>query len=108
MIRQIPLTQVESNYSQTVTLDGEDYTFRFLWNDRDRHWYLTVRDVAGDDILAGIKVVADIPITTHCSDDRIYPGELWVIDTTGAGQDPGLRDFGSRVLLYYVDEEDVA
>jgi len=108
MIRDIPLTQTESNFTKLVTLDGEDYNFRFLWNERDGHWFMTIRTSGGDDIIAGIKVVADIPLVTHDADSRLFPGELWAMDTTGAGVDPGLRDFGTRVRLAYVDEESTA
>jgi hypothetical protein len=108
MIRTIPLSQVESNFDQLVSLDGVDYTLAFLWNERDAHWYMTVRDSAGDDIATGIKVVTDIPLLVHETDDRRWPGVLWAVDTTGSETDPGLRDFGTRVLLRYVDEESVA
>ena len=108
MIRDIPTSTVESNYEQVVTLDGTDFILRFLWNERDSHWYLTIRDSAGDDIATGLKVVADVPFDAHETDDRRPAGQLWTVDTTGVGEDPGLRDLGRRVLLAYVDAESVA
>ena len=108
MIRTIPLPQNESNFDQLETLDGSDYIFHFLWNERNSHWYMTIRDSAGDDIVTGIKVVADIPLVVHETDERLFPGSLWCVDMTGAGVDPGLRDFGTRCQLRYVDEESSA
>jgi hypothetical protein len=88
-------------------LEGVDYTIKGLWNERDSHYYLTIKDASGNDIVTGIKVVADIPFCVHESDDRWFPGVLWVIDSTGSETDPGLRDFGTRVKLIYVDEANV-
>ena len=108
MVRLIPISQNESNITQLSTLDGSDYIFRFLWNERDAHWYMTIRDSASVDIITGIKVVCDIPLAVHEASDDMFPGSLWAVDTTGNGVDPGLRDFGTRVRLIYVDEDDHA
>ncbi len=108
MIRVIPASQTESNFPLVVTLEGQDYIFAYLWNERDSHWYLTVRDSSGSDIVTGIKVVADVPFYVHESDERWPPGDIWIRDTTGSETDPGLRDLGTRVKVVYVDEEDVA
>ncbi len=103
MIRLIPLSQVESNYPLMVTMDDVDFILYLLWNERDGHWFMTIRDSAGSDIVSGVKVVVNIPLVVHETDGRIFPGQLWAIDTTGSETDPGLRDFGTRVKLIYVD-----
>jgi hypothetical protein len=108
MIRKIQTSTKESNYEQVTSLDGEDFILRFLWNERDNHWYLTIRDSAGSDIITGVKLVADIPIASHVADEDMPAGQIWTIDMTGAGADPGLRDLGARVLLAYVEESSVA
>lgn len=107
MIRKINTSISESNYEQLVALDGEDFILRFLWNERDSHWYLTIRDSSGIDIATGFKIVADVPFAVHVASGMMPHGQLWIIDTTLAGVDPGLRDIGGRVLLIYVDLENV-
>ena len=108
MIRFITLPTNESNFEQIMTLDGEDFIVWCLWNERDHHWYMTLRDSSGEDIVSGIKVVSDAPFSVHCSDSRMPLGVLWIVDTTGSETDPALRDFGTRTKLVYVDEESVA
>lgn len=105
MIYNVATSTDKSNYEQVVTLDGEDFIIRLLWNERANHWFMTLRDSAGTDIVTGFKVVADIPFAVHCVDERIPAGQLWIVDTTGAGADPGLREFGARVRLLYADED---
>ena len=97
-----------SNIEAVVSLDGTDYTIRLLWNERASRWFMTIRDADGSDLVTGFKVVADVPFAVHMLPDGLYPGLLWVLDTTGAGEDPGLRDFGSRVVLMYADEDSVS
>jgi len=105
MIYLIPTSTKASNYEQTVSLDGTDYRIRLLWNGRDTHWYMTLRTAAGVDLVTGIKVVANIPFAVHVADSDMPAGQIWVLDTTGGGADPGLRDLGERVVLLYADEE---
>jgi hypothetical protein len=107
MIRRIRTSTKESNYEQVTSLDGVDFILRFLWNERDNHWFLTIRDAAGSDIITGIKLVADIPVGAHLTDERRPEGQIWTVDMTGAGVDPGLRDLGERVILSYVDSVSV-
>ena len=105
MIYLVPLTSSDSNYEQIVTLDGVDYTLRFLWNTRSGYWFLTIRNGDGDDLVTGRKVVADTPFANHDTAAGMPPGQLWFVDLTQQGLPPGLRDLGSRVVLLYVDKD---
>jgi hypothetical protein len=107
MVRFIPTSVTESNYEEIVSLDGEDYLVKMLWNSRDRHWYLTVRDSDDVDICTGFKVVSDFELDKHETDERHWPGQIWTVDLAQTGVDPGLRDLGSRVRLLYIDAEDL-
>jgi hypothetical protein len=107
MIRMIETSVVESNYEQVKELDGTNYTMRFLWNERDNHWYMTLKDSEGTDIVTGIKVVADAPFSVNNVLTDFPPGQIWFIDMTGTSPtpDPGLRELGARVRLFYIDED---
>lgn len=103
----VPTSTELSSYTQRVTLDGREYFMSFQWNQREAKWYLAIADENEDTIVSGIKVVADFPLTRKVADTRIAPGELLAIDFSQTGQDPGLTDFGERVLLVYVEASDV-
>lgn len=107
MIHFIPTSQTESNYRQITTLDGVDYILNFRWNQREGRWYMTL-STASDGVIQGpVKVVADWPLVYPQQDPPLPPGTLLAFDTTGEGIDPGLSDFGTRVRLMYLDEDEV-
>jgi hypothetical protein len=105
--RLIRVTGRTGKFQQAVPLEGETYTFLFRWNDRVSRWFLTIRDDAGADLITGKKMVADVPFHQHGTVEGLPPGEIWVLDLTDSGIDPGLRDLGDRVRLMYVDEDNV-
>lgn len=96
-----------SKFQQVVPLEGVPYTFVFRWNERSNHWFLTIRDAAGADLTTGRKLVASAPIGAHETIDGYPPGTIWTLDLTGTGEDPRLRDLGDRVVMMYVDEDNV-
>jgi len=105
MIRAIPLPQNESNFEVITDLDGTDFRLRFLWNDRLSRWSLTLYDSSGTQIHGAMIVVVDMPIYYRDTSEDAPKGDLYCVDITGEGRDPGLRDLGRRCQLIYVDEE---
>ena len=108
MIHTVLTSAVESWYEQTVTLDGSDYSLRFAWCERERRWYMDLDTASGTRLRSGIKVVAARDLFERLTDDNRPPGRLYCVDRDGTGLDPDLRDLGSRVVLYYIDEADLA
>lgn len=108
MRTRINLPQYKSNFSTLTQLEGTNYKFYFRWNDRIARWFFKIEDSVGDEIMGWTKIVADYPLTSLVTADRIFPGNLFALDTTGEGRDPGLRDLGSRVVLYYIWEGDLS
>lgn len=96
-----------SDYERVVTCDGVDYSIRLAWNQRDRHWYGTLRDASGADIATGVKLVTGTIWLSPLFGD-VPPGAFIVVDRKGQGGDPGLLDFGTRFALYYLDADEVA
>ena len=96
-----------SDYERVLTCDGVDYSLRLAWNQRDGHWYGTLRDAAGADIATGVKLVTGTIWLDPLFGD-VPPGEFILIDRQGKGSDPGLLDFGDRFRLYYLDAEEIA
>lgn len=93
-------------YRQQCTLAGARFTLEFLWNDRDRSWSMGIYD-ASSNLLAAKKVTLDTGMLWRYADPRLPAGELFAVDTSGAQQEPGLYDLGSRVLLTFVPAADL-
>lgn len=89
-------------------LNGTTYTLEWLFNARAQTWTLHFRDANNDPILSGIAVRADYPLLVRTSDTRRPLGQLYVLDTSGQGQDPGPNDLGARHQLVYDDEQEDA
>lgn len=116
---QIIDTSIELNdYRQVTTLDGRDYVLRFLFNEREDKWYLSVADESDVSIVHGIKIVPLVSLLRKVTDARRPPGVLMARDMTGADVDfsagekivdldPGLNDLGGRVLLFYFAEDEL-
>lgn len=102
----LPLRSDLPHYSFTVTLDGGTYGFRFWWNYSCSAWVMDLSDSNGDPIVTGVRVKVDWPLFARYADSRLPPGQLIAQDTTGAQQDPGLEDLGSRVVLLYFTAEE--
>lgn len=101
-----------SSWSQRTALDGTDYTLTFTWSQRDGHWHLDLADAEGGAIRSGMSLVPMVPLLRGLVDARRPPGELIVVDTSGASDaDPGFSDLGApgaRFVLAYVTASELA
>lgn len=114
-------TSIELNdYRQVTTLDGRDYILRFLFNEREGKWYLSVSDESDVPIVNGVKIVPLISLLRKVKDSRKPPGLLMARDLTAADAafdagekvvdlDPGLNDLGEggRVRLFYFTADEL-
>lgn len=83
-------------------LDGRAYLLQGDWNQRESKWYLTIRDPETNETIHGPrKVVANWDLLRTCADARRPLGMLVALDVSGAGDDPGFDDLGTRVILTY-------
>lgn len=99
----IPTSNTDSLYWQTTTLEGRSYELTFRWAERSGRWTLDITH-DGDVLAAGIMLVADFPLLQPYKSDPLLPqGELYALDMSGQGLDPGLRDLGDRVELVYFE-----
>lgn len=90
-------------YDFDVDLEDRSFTLELRWNDRAGAWFLSVYDSAGAPLVSGRRVVLGSPLLGHGVSSALPPGDLLAIDTTDAGTDPGRDDFGTRVVLAYVE-----
>ena len=104
----IPLRDDLPFFDLHVSLDDATYTLQLRWNVREGAWFMDVLDQQGEALLlAGLRLVASFPLTAYVT-DRKPPGDLVVIDTTGAGADPGRADLGTRHALVYFTAAELA
>lgn len=101
----IPVLQ-SLDYSQRVDLDGKAYLFRLYFNTRNQSWYVDISDSTGVLVAAGRRCIISDVLTGQLHHLAIPPGEFLVFDTLNRDKDPGLADFGGRVLLLYVPKAD--
>lgn len=106
-VQIIPTSQQESNYTQVTGLDGRDYVLELRWNQRQGRWYLKISTADDGTIQGPVAVVADWPLVYPGKDLPLPPGCLMAVDTTGQGRDPGLTELGGRVVLVYLDAEEL-
>lgn len=100
---QLPLRTDLTHYDFGITLDGVAYNFELRWNTRDEAWFLDLRLESGEAVYTGIRVVINWPLALRCRHESHPPGQLLAVDTSGKDAEPGIDDFGSRVLLLYYD-----
>jgi hypothetical protein len=111
VIFAIPTDLLESNYPQTSQLDGTSFVLRLLWNARARRWFMTLSDTAGNRLISGRKLCANIVWGKRDVGEDLPPGNIWVrTSTTSSDADPGLRELGigQRVVLMYTDNASAA
>jgi hypothetical protein len=82
-------------YTQKTKLDGRDFVLRFSYNQRIERWYLSIYDDEDTPLRLGLKLIANWELLQHYRyDDRLPPGELWVMDLTPDGSPPTLDELG--------------
>lgn len=100
---RIPIDATRLNYTQVVELNGVNYSMNFRWNDRAAAWFLTLSDAAGNVLVGGQKLTVDwIQFQTNL-DPRLPLGRLALVDTTQAGIEATADNFGTDVVLLYVE-----
>lgn len=105
MILLVPCTpNGAARWTQTTALDGVDYVLTFDWHQRMGRWALSIADASNDPIRVGMILNGRTQLLRGVVDARRPPGELTVVDTTGAYDlDPGWSDLGGRFVLAYYD-----
>jgi hypothetical protein len=86
-------------YIGTVTLDGYVYQLKFAWNLETVKWYLNIEGQNNDVDIKGIALLPGKDLLAQYGYHQL--GQLWVIDNSGANEDPNYDDFGSRWTLEY-------
>lgn len=107
MISILPFQPSIPNYRFETILNDLPYVFDVRWNERDSAWYFDLYEEDTHPIELGIKVVIGTYLGRTSTHPLFARGVLAVIDTSGAYEDAGFDDLGTRVEVRYYDIADL-
>lgn len=100
----IPMKPIAHN-SFSTTLDGDQFIFETIWNDREESWRLSILSGSGVRIVSGLKLITSRTINLEYRYNQTPKGYLiCIINSDGR---PTFDDLGSSVILTYFTAEEV-
>lgn len=102
--QKIPVRSDLPAYEFDITLDGKIYNLSFSWNDRTELWTMDILDETGKDLLLGVSMFTNWDLIGRFRSSELPEKKFFCVDTAGEGKNPGIDDFGSRVILVYGDD----
>lgn len=89
-------------------LDGETFRLLVRYNKRIDSWVLSVFDFEGTAVATGRRITVNNFLFPWLVTSARPSGQLMALDSQDEDSDPGHDDLGTRVVLYYLDAEEVA
>jgi len=86
-------------YEATKNLDGYEYLLTVRWNIYASKWVLDIKGKTNDVDVKGIALLPGKDLFKRYG--YLELGELWVIDNSGANEDPNFDDIGTRFTVEY-------
>jgi len=108
---EIPLlSEKAARWEVRVDLSGKRYCFYVSYNTRQAAWFMSIMDMNGKLLLAGVRLVpgAFFLQKYRASVPELPPGELWLVDVEGkmASAEATRTNLHSRFALVYTIFED--
>src|SRR4030066_242844 len=91
-----PEDEQQPAYDYSITLDGTEYRITVQYRERQDRWYLSLYSAADEPIILGLKLMADRYLLAPYVMAALPPGDLLLLDTTGAGVQCGFDDLGRK------------
>lgn len=103
----IPMDVEDSaHFTQTVSLSGTVFSFRFLWNERDKHFYMDVSTTDGE--RKGVRIVPNSPLLGNSS--VTTDGDFYLLSKDANADEDNIEysQYGTMWNLYWVpfDQEE--
>lgn len=103
----IPMSvEASSHFTQTVSLSGTVFSFRFLWNERDGRFYMDVSTTDGE--RNGIRMVPNSPLLGNSP--VTTDGDFYLLSRDSNADENNIEysQYGTMWNLYWVpfDQED--
>lgn len=92
-----------------IELSGATYFLRMSWNSEGAFWVLGVEDYAHTLILAGVRVVPNVPLLDLWHNRAVPPGDLYAVLLDDTREELLRTDFadGTASLVYLEPGESV-
>lgn len=90
-------------YNGTKSLDGNTYRLSLHWNTYTEKWYLNIKGLNNTVEINGIAMLCGKDLLAQYGYYEL--GQLWVIDNSGANEDPNYLEFGTRWTVEYTPAE---
>jgi hypothetical protein len=104
----IPFQPGIASYQLAVNILATEYILDVRWNERDSAWFFDLLDENSNQIVSGNKIILG-GLLAKTASDKGPRGVFIAKDTSGNGQEAGLDDLGTRVIVrFYTPEEILA
>jgi len=88
-------------YEGTKSLDGVPYRFRIKWATSSETWYMHMTSLVDSNVtLRGIALLPGKDLFARYGYSHLL-GNLWVVDRSGANENPDYYEMGVRWELRY-------
>lgn len=90
-------------YNQRVEINEVTYSLRFYWNDRAQSWFVDILNDSEIPLAMGRKCNVGSDLISQSHYQGVPQGSLVPWDTSQRDVDPFIDDFGTRVILLYLE-----
>lgn len=104
-VYRIPTRQDAEHYSIQIELDTREFLLIFDFNRASALWYMTIAQLDGTILLAGIAIVLDTFLLAPYADNRLPTGDFLAYSTTKSTEEAGATELGTRVILTYTSAD---
>ena len=99
MMLEIPIENPSPEFTESVNVGDVSLSMRFLWNERDSHWYVDFESVDGKN--NGIRLVVNTPLLAF-KNKCLLAGDIVVLQTTtDTIKELGFDNLGTDFSLFY-------
>ncbi len=106
----IEILQLDSThmyYESEFLLDSESFRILARFNRRVQAWFISLYDSEGEPICVGRRLTVGNLLFPWLVSRNRPSGQLIALDTSDEDIDPGLNDLGNRVIVAYVDADEL-
>jgi len=104
MLIEIPITVQGPWFEFSMDIDETTYLFEFQYNDRINRWFMTIKDINGTVLYAGIKLLINTPLIQNVVVAGLFPYWLFVMNDSKSLVEPNFETLGADSKLYFDNE----
>lgn len=89
-------------------LGGRIFRFRLAYNPRHQRWFLDLASTDGTQLVSGLACQVGTDLLGPFDDANLPDGQLFLLDSQGAGVEPTRYSFQDRVTFWFRPTADIA